>query len=97
MKELSSATSFPSTTLLALVMGTSLSAMTFVTTTTLALAAAAAAFAACLFCFLFSLAVVSGSGLVAFPGPATTSGFSAVSSVLVDSFASSSSRPVEAS
>jgi len=42
-----------------MVMGTSLSAMTFAMTTALALAAAAAAFAACLFRFLFSLLLFS--------------------------------------
>ncbi len=73
--------------------------------TALALAAAAAAFAACLFRFRYSLAAALGSGREAFLGPATasrwssrmltTSGFSAVSSVLVDSFANLSSKPVE--
>ena len=106
MKVSTSVTAFSSMTELLLVMGTSLSAMTFTTTIALALATAAAAFAACLFRFHFSLAAALGSGREAFPGPATasrrssrtlmTSWFSAVSSVLVDSFASSSSRPVEA-
>jgi hypothetical protein len=106
IKESSSTTSFLSMALLASAMVASLLFTMLATSTILALVAAAAALAACLFRFLFSLAAFFGSGRSPFPGQATasrwssqiltTSGLSAVSTVLVDNFASSSYKPVEA-